>query len=302
MKVLRRILGILVMLAGILGLVISLAGLAGVWMIKPALTGFANSTILTLSSTVSTSQKAMEVTGEALGATVDSVDALSEMLGATADTVKDTQPVVDQLNTFLGVNLPATMENATDSLKTAQQAATVLDSSIRSLETFRAVMVGVPIVGSFIEVPKEAYNPEKPLADSLGEVAANLDSLPEMFTDMSANLGKATENLDTIQADLNTMSDSVALISQSLGEYQAMIAQSQSSMDNLKTMLTNIQNNLATILNWVAIGFSVFFGWLLVAQVVILTQGWELFQGTAGRMESGTTTPPAVEPVSVPGD
>jgi hypothetical protein len=37
----------------------------------------------------------------------------------------------------------------------------------------------------------------------------------------------------------------------------------------------------------VAWALSLFFGWLLVAQVVILSQGWELFQGTAGRMESG---------------
>jgi hypothetical protein len=270
-------------------------------MIKPTVAGFANSTILTLNTTVSTSQQAMEVTGQALGATVDSVDALSDMLGTTATTVKDTNPVIDQLNLFLGVNLPSTMETATDSLKTAQQAAVVLDSSIRSLENFRTVLSAVPMVGSFVEVPAEAYNPEKPLADSLGELAANLDSLPEMFTDMSENLDKATANLDAIQADLNTMSDSVALISKSLGEYQTMIAQSQSSMDNLTTMLTNIQINLAAILNWVAIVFSVFFGWLLVAQVVILTQGWELFQGTAGRMESGAAIPPAAEPAPAAG-
>ena len=29
-----------------------------------------------------------------------------------------------------------------------------------------------------------------------------------------------------------------------------------------------------------------FFVWLLAAQVVILSQGWELYQGTAGRIES----------------
>jgi len=30
---------------------------------------------------------------------------------------------------------------------------------------------------------------------------------------------------------------------------------------------------------------SVFFLWLLAAQIVILSQGWELFQGTADRMK-----------------
>jgi len=34
---------------------------------------------------------------------------------------------------------------------------------------------------------------------------------------------------------------------------------------------------------------------LLVAQVVIFTQGWELFQGTAGRMEGSPIEPAAGE-------
>ena len=65
-----------------------------------------------------------------------------------------------------------------------------------------------------------------------------------------------------------------------------MINQSQSSMDDVTSILTNIQSNLATILNGVAIVLTLFFIWLLAAQVVILSQGWELYQGTADRMES----------------
>jgi hypothetical protein len=113
---------------------------------------------------------------------------------------------------------------------------------------------------------------------------------------MSTSLDKASGNLDSIQGNLNTMSDSVKLISKSLTEYKTMINQSQSSMENLKLMLTNIQSNLPNILNGVAMVFSLFFFWLLAAQVVILSQGWELYQGTAGRLESGEAQPPAAEP------
>jgi hypothetical protein len=94
------------------------------------------------------------------------------------------------------------------------------------------------------------------------------------------------------------MSDSVGLISDSLKEYQAMVGQSKSSMDNLKVMLTNLQSNLANILNLGAIMMSLFFLWLLAAQVVILSQGWELYQGTAGRMEGGETEPLSDHPAA----
>jgi len=228
----------------------------------------------------------MEVTGQALGATVDSVDALSAMLSTTAASLENTQPVVAQINVLMGETVPSTLKSATDSLKTAQQAADVLDSAIKSLENFRSVLGAAPLIGAFVEVPKQAYNPEVPLADSLGELAKNLESLPATFTKMSVSLDKADDNLVAIQGNLTTMSDSVKLISKSLGEYQDMIAQSKSSMENLVTMLTNIQNNLPNILNGVAMVFSLFFLWLLAAQVVIFSQGWELFQGTASRMET----------------
>lgn len=286
MNVMRRILGVLVMIAGILGLVLSLAGLVIVWVAKPTVAVYANTTIDTLNESVITSQSVMEITGQALGATIDSVDALSTMLSTTAATVEDTKPVLDEIDIITAVTLPSTLEATTDSLYTAQEAAQVLESTIQSLDAFRFLLSAAPLVGDFVEQPGESYNPEKPLADSLGELASNLEGLPDTFVEMSVNLSAIDDSLETIQGNLITMSDSVGLISSSLSEYERMIIQSKSSMDDLTSILTDIQNNLPTILNGVVIVLSLFFIWLLAAQVVILSQGWELYQGTADRMES----------------
>ena len=296
MKVLRRVLGVLVMIAGILGLVLSLTGLVGVWVVKPTAAEYANTTIVALNQSVNTSLEAMQVTGQALGATIDSVDALSAMLGATAATVKDTEPVLNQVNIFMGEKLPTTIESATSSLESAKQSAQVLDRAVRSLEAFQSVLSGAPLLSAFVEQPEEVYNPEKSMADSLGELASSLEDLPELFTEMAADMDKADDNLEIIHSNLITMSESVALISESLGEYQVMIEQSQSSMENLGAMLSNIQNNLPNILNGVAITLSLFFIWLLAAQVVIFSQGWELYQGTAGQLEGGEAEPEVTEP------
>jgi hypothetical protein len=294
MKALRRILGILVMIAGVLGLLLSVAGLVGVWMAKPAVVSYITSTVGTLNTSITTSKQAMEVTKQALGATVDSVDALSVMLSSSAKSLEDTMPVIQEANLLMGENLPATLESATDSLKSAQQAAVVLDSSIRSLEAFQAAMGSVPLVSAFVQQPAQSYDPEKPLAESLGEVAENLESLPAMFTEMSANMDKADDNLTTIQTSLSTMSVSVKGISQSLNEYQAMISQSETSMDNLAPVLANIQANIGSIVDNTVLVLSLFLLWLFTIQVVIITQGWELYQGTAGRMEGEMSAPQPV--------
>jgi len=285
MKIIRRILGVFVMLAGILGLVLSLAGLVMVWVAKPTVAGYASNTIDTLNESVVTSQKVVDVTGEALGATIDSVDALSLMLATTAATVEDTKPVLAEFDKIMSTTLPSTLNAATDSLSAAQEAAKVLESTIQSLDAFRFLLSSMPLLGDMIKLPEASYNPEKPLADSLGELATNLEGLPDTFVKMSASLSATDDKLASVQGNLVTMSDSVQLISSSLGEYQDMLVQSRSSMDNLTSILTNFQSNLPTILNGVAIVLSLLFAWLLAAQVVILSQGWELYHGTADRME-----------------
>lgn len=285
MKIFRRILGIFVMIAGILGLLLSVAGLVMVWRIKPTVAVYVNTTIDTLNSSVTTSQDVMAITGQALGATIDSVDALSVMLGTTAATVEDTQPVLDQIDAIMRDTLPTTLQATSDSLYTAQQAAQVLESTIQSLEAFRFLLGSAPLVGDLVGTTEASYNPEKPLADSLGELAENLESLPDTFIEMSASLSTTDEKLVTIQSNLITMSTSIELISASLGEYQTMILQSQSSVGNLTSILNNIENNLPAILNTVTIILSLLFFWLLATQVVILSQGWELYQGTADRLE-----------------
>ena len=67
-----------------------------------------------------------------------------------------------------------------------------------------------------------------------------------------------------------------------------MISQSQASMDNINTILNNVQNNLDRVLTAVTVVLVLFFLWLLAAQVVIFSQGYELYRGTASRMETGS--------------
>lgn len=295
MNILRRILGILVMIAGILGIVISIAGLVGLWMVKPDVVNSATTTIDTLHSSVTTSQEAMGVTSEALGATVNSLDALVLMLESTATSVEDTMPVMDQVNVLMGENLPAILQSASDSLDSAQQAAIVMDSTVRSLENFQLAMGAVPLISGFIEAPAQTYNPEKPMAESLGEVAQNLESLPPMFVQISEDMDRADDNLEAVQSSLNTMSTNVSVISGSIAEYERMVVQSQASMGDLQPILTNLQTNLAPIVDGIALGLTLFLLWLLAIQVVVLTQGWELYQGTAGRMEGGADATPTVQ-------
>lgn len=295
MSTLRRISGILVMIAGVLGLVLSIAGLVGVWMAKPTIETQLTTTVDVLQTSVGTSQEAMGVTQEALGATVGSLDALSVMLDATAGSVEDTAPVIDQATIMMGENLPGVLEGAVNSLESAQQAAVVMDGTLRSLAAFQGAMSSVPLLSGLVEAPTETYDPEQPLSESLGDVAENLQGLPAMFEQMSEDLSKTDDNLETIQGSLATMSQNVDLIAGSLGEYETMIGRSQSAMTDLEPLLDNLQQNLTRIVDGAALALTLFLLWLLAIQVVVLSQGWELYQGTAGHMEARNADEAAVQ-------
>ncbi len=301
MKKLRRALGIFVMAAGIIGLLLSLSGLAGLFIIRSSVTTSIERAVSTLHTSVESSRKTLALTDEALDAAIDSVDALAEMLSTSRQIVEDTQPVVSQVNEVLGENLPGTFDAAGDSLKAAQGAARSLESAIKSIETFQSLISGVLVFSGVQPQEQAVYDPDTSLADSLGNLSKSIEDLPSVFKDMSKDLSKADDNLDHVKTSLDDMSKNISRISKDLEQYRGMLADSRSSMDDLMTLLSDLQKNLPAIMTTITLIFGLFFLWLLAAQVVIFSQGWELYHGTAGRMEGGPAVPqPAVvEPAVV---
>lgn len=286
MKNLRRILGIFVMIAGIIGLSLSLTGFISLAIARPVLMNRINVTMDTLISSVNTSQRTLDITYDALGATTDSITTLSAMLDSTAVTIEDTQPVINQVTDLMGKELPDTIGTATDSLDAAKEAAQSLESAIKSFETFQMIIGSNPLFSSLIPAPTDPYNPEKSLANSLSDLSDSMQDLPNEFLEMSVNLEKTDENLVLVTDNMDLMSQNVLLISDSLGQYQTMIEESKTSTEALEGLLTNFNNNLPRIMNITTVVLVLFFLWLLAAQVVIFSQGYELFHGTAENMAS----------------
>ena len=293
MSTFRKILGILLVVAGILGLILAIAGLIFTWAVRPVVTQGLDTALTTLGGSIQTSQEAMIITEQALDGTINSISALETMLTSTATSVQDSKPLMAQISGFLSDQMPKTIQAASNSLRAAQRGAEVVDSAIQSFDSFKNVLSGVPFIGGFIPQTPTTPPPAsgQALADSLGDVATELENLPQLFTDMSSNLNKADTNLTTVQTSLTTMANNVSTITTSLEQYKAMITSSQSSMENLGDLLFNIQTNLQNIINITALVVTLFLLWLMAAQVAILTQGWDLYHRTTGGAQSESPSP-----------
>ena len=276
MKILRKILGVIVMIAGIIGLLLSLVGIFFVWKTKPAIETALTNGLTVINNSLDTSIEVVGVTKDALSATVSSVYALRDTVAAASQSVEETKPFVEGITSLLSKELPTTISATQTSLESAQASAKVLDSVLTSMD-------GVIRLITFSN--KSMYNPDEPLYESLGGVADSLTNLPQSFIKMGDSLAATQDNVNTIKTSLDNMAVNIEAIAGSLDRYVTMTDQSQSSIANVQTWLAQLQNNIASILVAVAVVLTIFLLWLAIAQVVILTQGYELYMGTADKID-----------------
>jgi methyl-accepting chemotaxis protein len=259
--------------AGIIGVLLSLAGITGLWLVRPAVTTSLHTVLSALSSSVDTSQQAMNITDDALDASIQGFDGLSEVIHSMENSVKNATPAVEAVSGLLNDTLPASVKSATDSLNTARNAAVSLEGAVKQLDLLQSSLNNVPFLNSLIPDPAPANEQEKPLSDSLGELSGSLEDIPSSFQDVSRDLDKAAGDLQSIQKNLGSISESVDSLSSSLKEYKGKLAESRSSLESLKSMLTSAEENLDPIVITTAIVFSLLFFCLLMTQVVVIDEG-----------------------------
>ncbi len=268
---LRRLIGLILILAAIGGLLISILGLVAIWRIHPNLTQNLQTGVDLIGQTLETTAQGLIITKEALASSVETIGNLQATIETTASTISSTQPMLEEISTMLKNDVPNTIQATQQTLLTAQQSAQVIDGVLMTLSS-------IPLIGSSI-----GYNPEIPLSDALGDVAESLQDLPDSFTRMADSMKTTQSNVQTFEADLSVMAGSVGEIQTSVAEYEKVISGYQASLDQVQAQLDTLSTNLPQIVRTAVIGLTVFLVWLAIAQVGLFTQGWELLTESAPR-------------------
>ncbi len=264
MTVIRRMIGILLILAAIIGLVFSIGGIIVFRQVEPNLTAGIQNTIDLLSSTLETTAQGLVVTNAALESTVQTISALEQTVQTIATTVKSSTPMVGEISKLLENELPSTINATETSLRSAQESAQVIDSLLGTLSS-------LPLIGASLN-----YDPNLPLSDALGNVASSLEDLPESLAGMQTSLADTTSNLETFEADLSVMASSIGEIENSVSQYTAVLEGYLTSIKGLQIQMKALKTNIPTYIHYMVLGITVFFVWMAIAQLGLMTQGWEL--------------------------
>jgi hypothetical protein len=269
MTIIRRIIGVLLILAAILGLVVSIGAMYVIWNVQGNLTTSLQNTIDLLGQTLETTTQGLVVTQAALQNSVDLIGNLQATVETTAEAIGSTNPMVDEIARLMKEDLPDSIRATQTSLLTAQHSAAAIDNVLKA-------MSGIPLIG-----PSIGYDPEVPLADALGLVAESIQDLPDSFITMQDDLKNTQSSLQTFEADLTVMAESVGQIQSSVAQYDQVIGGYQASLDQVLAQLEMLSANLPNIVRMVSIGLTAFLVWMAIAQLGLFTQGWELL--TEGR-------------------
>jgi hypothetical protein len=272
-RILVRLAGIALIVAGVAGLVFSVGGIVVVGRVERQIQTAAMEQLDLIDRMLSTTAEGLALAETSLAQAVDTVGSLETTMAGVGQAVEDSVPMVNSVAELLGEQLPATIAATQDTLRSVAQSAQLVDDLL-------AVLTSIPFLGL------ERYNPEVPLYQGLADVADSLNDVPQSLVNAQGGMITAGSNLEELKGELDVMAAGVGGIATSLEGTGEVLAAYQDVVVDLQGLVDTVRRGLPQWLRWLRLAVSLALAWLGVAQIALLTQGWELV---------GRSRPPAPE-------
>ncbi|MCC6147656.1 MAG: hypothetical protein IT308_08835 [Anaerolineaceae bacterium] len=257
-----RIAGGLLIVAAVIGLVISLTGLVWIWrMEKPALTMLTDTADL-LDQTFQSTTQLLEISNSTLILVKDTLEITQTSLEDVAVAMGTTKKITTTTAKFLGDDLAGVIGETEAALKSVQKSAGLIDDTLR-------VVTRLPLVGA-------RYAPDKPLQESIGEVADSLKSMPNSLEEIQSNLNATSKDLTTIQKNLDELAVSLTETETQITEAGAVLTGYRNVLNASQNSVSLFRENLARSVRTLAVAGTVLLVWLLISQIGLAIQGFDL--------------------------
>ena len=263
---LRRLVGLLLVIAATAGFIFSVVALFELWRYRPVVTQSVIDDLALFDQTLITTQESLTIVGQVMQTITVDITSLKTSTEALALSIHDTNSTLDSLTTLTGKDFPAAISATQTSLASAQSSALLIDNIL-------AALTNLPFS------PLSAYKPDVPLHTALAQVSTSLDSLPSSLATINTSLTDGKTNLSVVEVELNKISKTTEVISNTLGSAQTVIDQYNIATTQLKVRVEDTQRMAPawmTMITWI---LSFLLVWLLIAQIGLYSQGFEMLRG-----------------------
>jgi methyl-accepting chemotaxis protein len=264
-QVLTRAAGAALIAAGVTGILFSLIALVVASRFLSDIQASADRRIAQIDRALTATGDGLIVAHDSLGRAEATISSLRTTIDGASQAITDTLPALDRVGVLVGQDLPATITSTRSALASAQETARVADGLLSTISQFQ-------LIGA------EIYNPQVPLNVAIGQVANSLDGLPESLASMQGDLRQTAGNLGEVNVQISSVAGNMDEIGASMANAETVIAKYQGIVGELRGQLAEVRHALPSWLSAIRVGVSLVLLWLGIAQIGLLTQGWELIQ------------------------
>jgi methyl-accepting chemotaxis protein len=266
---LLRVVGIALIVAGASGLIFGIVGLVALGQVQRSIEIYVSQNLGLIGDALAATSEGLALAESSLAQATSTLEALAGTAANTGEAMSGTVSTVDEVAEFLGEQLPATVATTQATLMSAATSAKLVDDVL-------ALITGIPFLGT------AQYNPEVPLHQGLEEIAAGLDGIPDSLDTVQDGLVAASDGLQRVGEDLHLMASDISQIATSVESAQSVLSQYQDVVVGLQDLIASLQEGLPEWLLWLRLGLSLVLIWLGIAQIGLMTQGWELIGRSRG--------------------
>jgi methyl-accepting chemotaxis protein len=264
-QVLTRTAGVTLIAAGVAGVLFSVIALVVVSRLLSNVQAAADRRIIQLDRALAATGDGLVVAHDSLGRAEATMRSLHTTIDDASQAITDTLPALDRVGALVGEDLPTTITSTRSALASAQETARVADSLLGTISQFQ-------LIGA------ELYDPKVPLNVAIEQVADSLNSLPESLASVQGDLRQTAGNLGKVNAQLGSVAGNMGDIGTSMADADSVITKYQGIVGELRGQVEDVRRKLPGWLSAIRLGISLMLVWLGIAQIGLLTQGWELVQ------------------------
>lgn len=280
--IIRRILGLIMLLTG---LTLLTASLAGAYFVGDVLNRFADSvgrTVEVASTSLDTARGTLELARDSLGDVDGGLATAVTATAGAARTLDESRPLLDNVAIVTTQEIPEAIEGMQTALPNLIEVAGVIDRTLTTLSSVGIDQtIPLPFGGS---IPLKFdlgidYKPTTSFDESLRVFEASLIGLPESLRGLEDDLATTNANLASLSADLQATSDNLATINTRMGDLSDLFDQYVLLVDNATGLLAQLETQLAPrleLIRIVAIALLIALG---LSQLAPIYLGWELLSG-----------------------
>lgn len=262
-RFLGRVAGVALMAAGALGLVICIVGLFLIPRVEARVQSVVMEQLEVIDRALTNTAQGLDLAETSMAQANTVLESVADVAEGVGQAVSNTVPTLDAVSELLGEGLPATIESTQESLASAATSAELVDNVL-------ATLTAIPLLGI------NRYSPDVPLHQSLEEIGTSLDEIPPSLTKAQEGLTSSRGDLQGLGEEITSMAADIGQVRANLESAGAVLVEYQTIVAESLDLVASVRASLPTWLRTLRWGLSLALIWLGMAQIGLITQGWEL--------------------------